>query len=168
MGQVLEEQVFLEWTHLSCAFRVWDCGFRTWHASPAGMGLSPGALPRRRRSPDTLGLAVRGSAEFRPLHRLRPEHRAVLGGSSSALLGFADYSQIGIMGLRYKFVNFGAGKSPGPPNWRAQKDRYRARGCPPPSRHDCGAASVKGRTRFPVSTAGHSQAHVCCPRDCAE
>ena len=51
---------------------------------------------------------------------------AVYGGAqtdpSSASPGFTDYSHVGIMGLCYKSVNFGTGKSPGSPNWWAQID----------------------------------------------
>ena len=38
-----------------------------------------------------------------------------------------DYSKVGILGLRYKSVNFGAGKSPGAPDWCAQIDWDSAR-----------------------------------------
>jgi hypothetical protein len=33
----------------------------------------------------------------------------------------AGYSKVDMLGVRYKFVNFGAGKSPGSPNWWAPK-----------------------------------------------
>jgi hypothetical protein len=38
---------------------------------------------------------------------------------SSAALGFTNYSQVSMLGVRYESVNFGSGKSPGSPNWRA-------------------------------------------------
>ena len=36
--------------------------------------------------------------------------------SRSASVGRTDYSQIDMPGSRYKFFNFGAGKSPGSPH----------------------------------------------------
>ena len=36
---------------------------------------------------------------------------------SSASLGWTDYSQVGMLGLRYISVNYVAGKSPGLPTW---------------------------------------------------
>jgi len=38
-----------------------------------------------------------------------------------ASLGLTDYSQVDMLGLRYKLVNFGADKSPGQLNWRVQR-----------------------------------------------
>ena len=35
----------------------------------------------------------------------------------SASLGLTDYSQVDMLDMRYKSVNFGARKSPGSPNW---------------------------------------------------
>jgi hypothetical protein len=38
-------------------------------------------------------------------------------------VGLADYCQVDMLGVRYQSVNFGAGKSPGSPNWWAQIDK---------------------------------------------
>ena len=42
--------------------------------------------------------------------------------SGSAAYGLTDFSQVDKLGVRYKSVNFGTGKSPGTPDWRAQID----------------------------------------------
>jgi hypothetical protein len=36
---------------------------------------------------------------------------------SSASRGLTDYSQVDMLDVRYESVNFGAGTSPGSPNW---------------------------------------------------
>ena len=41
------------------------------------------------------------------------ERHIYLTHASPASLGFTDSSQVDMLGLRYQFVNFGAGKSPG-------------------------------------------------------
>ena len=45
---------------------------------------------------------------------------------SSASLGLTDYSQVDMLGVRYKSVSVGAEKSPVSPNWRAEIDRDRS------------------------------------------
>jgi len=42
-----------------------------------------------------------------------------LGSPRSTSLGLTDYSQVDLLGSRYKFVNLDAEKSPGLPNWCA-------------------------------------------------
>jgi len=46
---------------------------------------------------------------------------------SSASVGLTDSSQVDMLGLQYKSVNFGAEASPGAPKWGAQTDCDRAR-----------------------------------------
>ena len=62
--------------------------------------------------------------------RTRTAHseRAINLPSSPASVGFTDYSQVDILALRYKFINFGAEKSPGSPKRVARIDWGRASG----------------------------------------
>ena len=55
---------------------------------------------------------------------------STLGHSSSASHDLADYSQAAGLGVLYRSVNVGAGKSPGPPGWSAQieSDKFGVQG----------------------------------------
>ena len=46
---------------------------------------------------------------------------------SPVSLGWADYSQVDMLGVRHKPVDFGVGEGPGSPNVLVQTDWYRAR-----------------------------------------
>ena len=64
--------------------------------------------------------------------------RPVLEGQVQAMKGFpawdedpldlTDYTQVDMLGMRYKSVNFGAEKSPESPYWRTKTNCARARG----------------------------------------
>ena len=70
-------------------------------------------------------VGARGTSSFRicaasalpPVVFACPGLTVTVRRPSSVSSGFTDYSQVDILGSRCKSVNFGAGKSPGQPNW---------------------------------------------------